>query len=382
MTLQLATAATLNDAAKAITDAPWIAIDTEFHAERRYVPRLYLVQVHIEGGPTWIFDPTLPETLEVVGEALASTPWVLHAGRQDLRILNRALGTVPEQVFDAQIASGLLGPNFPEGYGKLTAKWIDVEVDKSATLSDWSRRPLLPAQLTYAADDVRLLPQLRAALLRALAQRGRTAIANQAFSDARSAAIAPVDPDAKWTSMRAAGVADGPGRAVMQCLASWREETAWRRDQPVGSILSDGLLVGLGRRKPTTVDALFENRRFPKGVAKRYGPELVAAIREGLQRPEHQWPQVIAPRSAEARRMDLLRAFGDALAQRDQWGRELVWPDGLIRRMALTQTPDETMALLTGWRAELTGAPLKAFLAGDLTLSMGPNDVEIGRRTT
>ena len=33
-----------------------IAVDTEFHAERRYLPQLHLVQIQVDGGRTWLFD--------------------------------------------------------------------------------------------------------------------------------------------------------------------------------------------------------------------------------------------------------------------------------------------------------------------------------------
>ena len=56
--LRIATADDLHHAAEAIRNAPRVAVDTEFHAERRYWPRLYLVQVHVPGEGTWLIDPT------------------------------------------------------------------------------------------------------------------------------------------------------------------------------------------------------------------------------------------------------------------------------------------------------------------------------------
>ena len=48
-----------------------LAIDTEFHSERRYYPELMLVQIANEQGDVWIIDPKMV-SMKALGEALRS----------------------------------------------------------------------------------------------------------------------------------------------------------------------------------------------------------------------------------------------------------------------------------------------------------------------
>ncbi|MCA9493013.1 MAG: hypothetical protein KC621_23945, partial [Myxococcales bacterium] len=133
--------------ASAILGAPRIAIDTEFHAEHRWLPELYLVQIAIPGGDAWIVDPKVPGLIQELAPALRATPWVVHGGEQDLKLMERALGGVPESVLDTQIEAGLVDTWFPSTFAALVKTWVGKELDKSETLSDLSQRPLTRAQL-------------------------------------------------------------------------------------------------------------------------------------------------------------------------------------------------------------------------------------------
>ena len=91
---------------------PRYAMDTEFHRERTYYPRLALVQLAWPGG-TALVDPLALDITELArlldGPGLA----VLHAAQQDLDVLTHACGTVPARLFDTQLAAGFLGYSTP-----------------------------------------------------------------------------------------------------------------------------------------------------------------------------------------------------------------------------------------------------------------------------
>src|SRR2546423_1247801 len=84
------------------------ALDTEFHSEGRYYPRLAVIQLAVPGRVA-VIDATAvdPRRLQPLfaGPGVAVT----HAGGQDLEIVNRACGARPARVFDTQIAAGFLG---------------------------------------------------------------------------------------------------------------------------------------------------------------------------------------------------------------------------------------------------------------------------------
>ena len=133
-----------------LRDEPLYAVDTEFHRERTYYPRLALVQIAWSTGIALI-DPTrvglgpLQPVLE--GSGLA----ILHAAQQDLEVLARACGTVPVRMWDTQIAASFLGYTTPS-LVTLVHGELGHMLPKGDRLTDWFRRPLTDDQKSYAAS--------------------------------------------------------------------------------------------------------------------------------------------------------------------------------------------------------------------------------------
>lgn len=118
------------------------ALDTEFHREGTYHPRVALVQVAWPGRLALI-DP-LAVNLAPLSEVLASGSCaVMHAARQDLEILHRECGLVPTELFDTQVAANFVGFSNPS-LGTLSERLTGKKVPKGDRLTDWMRRPLKP----------------------------------------------------------------------------------------------------------------------------------------------------------------------------------------------------------------------------------------------
>src|SRR5215469_11566836 len=153
---------------------PWIAVDTEFMRERTYYPELCLVQVATDEVVACV-DPLALPSLEPLLKLLLDERMVkvLHAARQDLEIFFHLSGKVPQPVFDTQVAARFLGLPDQVGYGAAVQSLLGITLDKSHARTDWARRPLPPAALDYAADDVRHLRELYHRMQAELAARGR-----------------------------------------------------------------------------------------------------------------------------------------------------------------------------------------------------------------
>jgi len=377
MCVRLATAKDIDSATEQIGDSRRIFVDTEFHAERRYRPKLFLVQVQVPGGDTWLIDPLVEGLLEALGPALASVPWVVHGGTQDLRILHRRLGRVPDEVLDTQIGAGLLQAHFPLGLGALLDTYLDQRLDKASTLSDWSLRPLAKEQIRYAAEDVALLPELWGAIETQLERRDRLALAKLASEHLKAEAITPSDPDEHWRQIPGSGNLTPPQAAVLQELAGWRERRARQRTQPARAIISDSLLRSLAKRQPITVDSLQDNRRMPKSIAKRLGAELVDLIARGQRRPKWGWPNLIRPGSDRARQMSFLQTYAQLAGRDHGFAPNLVLPDTVLESLVLRR-PSSRADLATRlgpWRDELAGHGLWGVLAGDVHLRLAADDI-------
>jgi len=134
---------------------PRYALDTEFHRERTYWPKVALVQIAWPGELVLI-DPLAVDLAPLRALMDSDALAVLHAASQDLEVLELATGAVPRRLFDTQIAAGFLGMSTPS-LASLHERELGVQLPKGNRLTDWLERPLKPAQKEYAAADVERL---------------------------------------------------------------------------------------------------------------------------------------------------------------------------------------------------------------------------------
>lgn len=353
-----------------------MAIDTEFHAERRHLPKLYLVQFRVEGGHTWLVDGLDTPMLRHLASPLRSIPWVVHGGSQDLRVLGDALGGLPEQVLDTQIAAGLAEPGYPAPYGALVERHLGIQLAKTATLSDWSRRPLTAEQLTYASEDVLLLFRLWDALAEAVERRGHTAALMPACAEAREDATA--DPsEASFRAIVRLATITPQQAAVLHELVQWREQVARAQDQPVRAVLGDGIALELARRQPSTLEGLAADRRFPRAVVKRHGAEILERIQRAAARPEWAWPRFVGREGADARRVAWLELLVSALGEERGFSSRLVAPRERLESLVSSggTSREAVAASLGAWRDALCGADVERALEGRCSLRLSGGDV-------
>ena len=149
-----------------------LAVDTEFMRERTYFAQLCLVQV-ASSDSIWCADPLSGHGTDAFWESLLARDWVLHSARQDIEVIYQTAGAMPASIFDTQIAAALLGMPAQIGYAGLVSELFDVEIHKSHTRADWSKRPLRDAYLEYAAEDVEYLLPANEILTARLEDKGR-----------------------------------------------------------------------------------------------------------------------------------------------------------------------------------------------------------------
>jgi ribonuclease D len=369
----------LPDLRKRLRDAQRVAVDTEFHAERRYLPKLFLVQLRLDDGTTWIIDPKQPGHLHALAEPLCSTDWIVHGGTQDMRLLLHALGALPDRVWDTQIAAGLLSEDYPAPYTALLKRYLGVEIEKLATLSDWSRRPLTHRQLCYAAEDVQLLLQLWDRLWEQIRDLERTEIVAGACEEARTRVVDPPPTDLTWRGIGAARALSPQEAAILQELSAWREETARVLDQPPRFIMGDGIMAELARRQPITRESLAANRRLPKSLMKRWASEILDRIQRASRRPEWAWPHPISEVSPARRTTRWLECFARLDGHAHAYAARLVLPTTLAEDLAADRPATrELLANQLGpWRDALVGKRLWKALSGQICLRIGPRDLEM-----
>lgn len=329
-----------------------MAVDTEFHSERHFHPRLMLIQLRADLGPAWLVDPLADLDLAPLGKALSEVPLLLHGGVMDLQILHREIGMRPISVFDTQISAGCAGGGFPIRLQELVRRHLDMRVPKTETLSDWSQRPLSADQLRYAADDVLLLEPLAGALEAKVAALGNTEIAAACTAEHVARALLPEDHQQAWRTVPGAHLLDDKERAVLQALAAWRDGAAQDRDVARSNVVSDSMLLDLARRQPTSFDALRANRRMPSQVWKREGSAVLACVAAG---------QTATPPPGPVSRGRLWRELVGVAARTSEAER------GVAPELVLTEATIDRLAAglpIESWRQSALGPEFSAFLEG------------------
>ena len=281
--------------------APRFALDTEFVGERTYVPALELIQV-ATAEEVALIDCRAVSSLD---RSSPSSPRpgvekVLHAGQQDLELFHSLTGGAPAPILDTQVAAAIGGYGAQVGYAQLVERLLGVTVDKSETLTDWSRRPLTKAQLAYAVDDVRYLLPAYDALKARLVELGRWEWAvEECRRLERSVRSIPMEPEDAWLRVRGRGSLRARGLVVLRALADVARGDRQERNKPRASIVRDEALVEIARKAPTTVDGLRGLRAVHSRDLERHAGDVVAAHRRARSTPRKEtWPQPPPPPTA------------------------------------------------------------------------------------
>jgi len=350
-----------------VREASAYAMDTEFHRERTYFAQLALVQIAWPGGLALI-DP-LELDLTPLGEVFRGPGRaVMHAARQDLEVLDRSVGVVPTNLVDTQLEAGFLGYTSPS-LSTLLERELGVAAPKADRLTDWLRRPLSDAQMTYAAADVAHLVELDELLMARLVERDRVPWLLGAMEEMVSEPRGPRDPAEAWRRIKELRHLKGKDLAVARAIAAWREERAIELDLTPRFVLSDLGVVGVSVSRPSTVDEL----RKIRGVDGRtlrvpLGQDLVDEVARAAAHP----PKAITHASQPELPAELRPAVPLVSAWVSQLARDLQIELALLATRSdleslLRNDPDARLA--RGWRAELVGEPIRRLLDGEVALA-------------
>ncbi len=345
---------------------PRYAIDTEFHRERTYYPKLALLQIGW-GGRIVLIDPLALDVGSLRRLFASSAVAVFHAAQQDLDVLTHVCGAVPQHMFDTQIAAGFLGYSTPSLASLLQGE-LGVSASKGDRLTDWLRRPLTAEQQQYAANDVAHLLELHDRLVADLTARGRLDWAAEACEELRTRPAGAIDPEQAWLRLKDVRMLKSKARGVAQALAAWRERRAAAADVPPRQILPDLAVLGIAQKHPTSTAELSHAR----GVDERHsrgamGNEIVAAVQAGLSR-DVSFPATDVD--------DLDRTLRPAVTLVSAWVGEVARTEKIDAALLATRSDlvsllrgDVNARLAGGWRHELLGDGIRQLVEGRAALT-------------
>ena len=343
------------------------ALDTEFHREKSYYPKLALIQINFGSGVALI-DPTVISVSPLETLFKSNCVAVMHACIQDLEVLNRYCNTAPKRIFDTQIAAGFLGLRTPS-LSALHEKFLKKKLPKGERLTDWFQRPLSKRQLEYARSDVADLLEIFELLSNELKVRQRMAWAQAEFDQVTNRQNEPKEPNQAWIRIKETRHLGANGRGVAQALAEWREIEAQSHDIPARFIISDIAVVGIAQRLPETMDELIGVRGVDrKHVADNRGRNLLDLVEIGRKQ------QVKPPNGKKEKHLDpSLRPAATLIsAWLAQFAKDADLDPALLGTRSdieLLLRKDGSSRLLKGWRAEYVGEPIKKLLEGKASLA-------------
>lgn len=260
-----------------LRNAEFIGLDTEFMREKTFFAELCLVQVATT-SKVYCVDPLADSNMQGFWAAAMQTGWVVHSARQDIEVTYQASQRMPPRLFDTQIAAGLSGHAPQIGYANLVNALFGVELPKSHTRADWSRRPLAAEVLRYAAEDVEYLLPARDLLAEQLDKLGRLSWADEDSAMLLDPALYDTDPQQAIHRLKGARNLRGRRRTVASALAAWRESEALRANRPRQWIVKDSALLDIATRLPRAVDELNAIADMPGGLVRRSGPQIIELV--------------------------------------------------------------------------------------------------------
>ncbi|HYY85410.1 MAG TPA: ribonuclease D [Beijerinckiaceae bacterium] len=363
----------LAEACARLSAHPFVTVDTEFMRETTYYPKLCLIQMAAPDGEAVLIDP-LAEELELgpfmdlmANEAVLK---VFHSARQDLEIVWNLGGIVPRPLFDTQVAAMVCGYGDSVSYEQLVNDLAKARVDKSSRFTDWSRRPLSDAQLTYALSDVTHLVKVYEALSADLERTGRAEWLAEEMEVLTSPDTYRADPANAWK--RLSGRMRKPKEiAVLMEVAAWREREAQDRDVPRSRVLKDEAVIDVATSQPRSVEALGRLRSIPSGFERsRTGAEILAAVERGLERDPKTVPvpERSRTRGGGAALVELLKVLLKAVAEAERVAPKIIATVDDLEGIA-EEGESADVAAMRGWRRRLFGDKAMALKEGRLGLS-------------
>ena len=334
-----------------------VALDTEFMRVSTYFPKLGLIQLY-DGERVSLVDP-LAITDFSPFVALLSNPKVLkilHSCSEDLLVFLQEFDQLPRSMIDTQIMARFLGVGTSAGLAKLAQQYLNVEIDKGATRTNWIKRPLSDIQLQYAAGDVWYLLPLYHILEKELAKTPW----EQAVRDDCELALSKThklqerDSEKAYLDIPNAWKLNPLELSRLRILAQWRQNVAIERDLALSYIVKSDNLWKVAKNNPRNTSEMLEMGLTENEVRVR-GKKILQLLAQARRVSSNDYPKPIERISEDPRYKKTIRLLQEKVNS--------LTPEGLTPEIVASKRTLEEL-IKWGWKYDCSQDKLPELLIG------------------
>jgi ribonuclease D len=328
------TAWRLKEITRILGQAEIIGVDLESDSLYHYFEKVCLLQIATESD-SFVLDPLALRDLSVL-HPVFSNPGirkVFHGADYDIRSLYRDFRLEVNNLFDTQLACQFLGLR-ETGLEAVLRNRFQVDLNKKFQRADWSRRPLSPEMVEYAAMDGQYLLPLARELERELEEKDRLSWVEEECQLMTKVRFTPPSHAPLYLKVKGAGQMDPRSLAVLEALLEFREAQAQKWDLPPFKVIRNEPLQELAIKKPSSREEMETVKTLSRKEIDRYGTSLLRAIHRAMATPEKDLP--VYPREPRPDWPRTVRNRIKALKNwRDRQAKELEIEPGILMNNVL-----------------------------------------------
>ena len=334
-----------------------VALDTEFMRVSTYFPKLGLIQLY-DGERVSLIDPLAITDFSPFFALLANPKVlkILHSCSEDLLVFLQEFDQLPRPMIDTQIMARFLGLGTSAGLAKLAQQYLNVEIDKGATRTNWIKRPLSDIQLQYAAGDVWYLLPLYHILEKELVKTPW----EQAVRDdceltlAKTHKLQERDSEKAYLDIPNAWKLNPFELSRLRILAQWRQNVAIERDLALSYIVKSDNLWKVAKNNPRNTSEMLEMGLTENEVRVR-GKKILQLLAQARRVSPNDYPKPIERISEDPRYKKTIRLLQEKVNS--------LTPEGLSPEIvASKRTLDELIKWV--WKYDCSQDKLPGLLIG------------------
>ena len=355
-----------------IESEEYISIDTEFIRDNTYFSKLCLIQVASKNY-SFIIDPLKEDiNLESFSRILRkdSIVKVFHSGRQDMEIFFHLFGELPKPIYDTQIAAMVCGFGDQVSYENLVSTLLNIRIDKSSRVSNWSFRPLAEKQIKYALADVTHLVHIYEILKNKISNENRSFWIEDEMKSLLEIKNYKLNPSEAWMKIKIKST-KGEYLNRVKFLAEWRENVSIKSNIPKNRIMRDDTLLDLASINPKSIEDFKRIRSFNIERDAKKINQISEILNKAQGVPENLWPKNKYIKKNKVKSfaiLELLKVLIKHVSEEQKVAQKLIAKQDELELMAEGKL--ECLKVLEGWRYKVFGKLALELIEGKISLKI------------